>query len=104
MALVVDPLRRCHHVLALEQAPFGSDARSSLVAVFPFCIERCLSGPPPAAAKALEEPWQEQALHTVVPDPVSPGQPEQEADSHVPENAAKALLSPVTPARQPGGK
>jgi len=104
MAQVLDPLRLFHHLQDLQQALFGSDARTSLVAVFPFCIERCLSGPPPAAAKALEEPWQEQALHTVVPDPVSPGQPEQEADSHVPENAAKALLSPVTPARQPGGK
>ena len=111
VAQVLDPLRLFHHLQDLQQALFASDTSTSPdaegtspVAVFPFCVERCLSGRAPATARILEESWPEQVVHARVPDPVSPVQPEQEADRHVPATAAGTGCSSVTLAQQPEEK
>lgn len=111
VAQVLDPLRLFQHLQDLQQALFGSDTNtaphaegSSPVAVFPFCVERCLSGRAPAAVWILEESWLAQVLHERVPDPISPGQPEQETEHHVPATAAGAGCSSVTLAQQPEEK
>ena len=108
VAQVLDPLRLFQHLQDLQQALFGSDTStaphaegSSPMAVFPFCVERCLSGRAPAAVWILEESWLAQVLHERVPDPISPGQPEQETEHHVPATAAGAGCSSVTLAQQP---
>jgi Integrase core domain/Phage integrase family len=107
LAQVLDPLRPFHHLQDLQRALFGLETNTSPdteatspVAVFPFCIGRCLSGQEPATARALEESWQEQALHAGVSDPVSPGQPEQEAARRVPALAVGAGCSFETLAQQ----
>jgi site-specific recombinase XerD len=107
---MLDPLRLFHHLQDSQRALFDLDtstspdaAGTSPAAVFPYCVERCLSGPAPAAARNQVESGLEQALHARIPDPVLPGQPEQEADRHAPGNASGGILFPVTPARQPEG-
>lgn len=106
VAQVLDPLRLFHHPQDLQQALFGPTSVSpdaegtSPVAVLPFCVERRLAGFGTAVAEIVEESWQEQEIHTAVPEPVSANQPEQEADRHTPSTRTSACSSPVIPSQQ----
>jgi hypothetical protein len=107
LAQMLDPLRLFHHLQDLQQVLFGScsstspDAEgTSPLAVFPFCIEPCLSRPAPASARILKESWSEQVLPMRISEPVSSGQPEQEVNRPVPATTAGAGGSSVTLAQR----